>query len=177
MSAGKYAALCGLMLILPVPAQANGWLFRPRPTSAYYYPPATWAPAIVYWAPPPACCGGGAAPGVRLYATPQAAPASAPATVEPPVSKPETSGSTPNRANYEPPLQGTTLQGTCTVTFRNRSAREVTLQIGDITRSLPAGRGLTLDLPRQFTWNEVGRAPVTEQIPASRPALEIAINR
>jgi hypothetical protein len=63
----------------------------------------------------------------------------------------------------------------CAISFWNRSERDVTLRIEGRTRLLRRGRGLTVDLPRQFVWQQGNQVPQTLRVPAGTTTREIVI--
>lgn len=197
MSALSRGVATALLLALPCTAGANGHLrssvsssyyyYPPAVSSYYYYPvplavmpavpavyaapvavPAPVAPAPVYAAPPPA------------YAPPAPACPS-PAPLEPPMPP-----ARPAPAVSESPSQARAPAVTTTaakpspivqVSFWNYSNQDVTLRVDGQARILARGRGLTLDMPREFVWQVNDRTEETERVPAEKPGVQIVIGR
>jgi hypothetical protein len=183
MSATRPVLVVALVLALPLTAAA--WGHRPRTTAAYYYypyavpaPPAVFAqPAPVVAVPAPVV----PAPAVSAPAPVFAVPAPAPAcpTLPPMPSAAPVPGVNESRSNYTPAVTTSAklANGAVRVSFWNHSTQDLTLRIDGETRSLGRGRGLTLELPRQFVWQIDGREAETERVPASEPGVEILIHR
>ena len=74
-------------------------------------------------------------------------------------------------------VQGAAAANQVPVAFWNRSGRTVTLRIDGQSRVLAPGKGLTLDLPREFVWQSDGRESRTERVSADAPAYEIVIRQ
>lgn len=169
-----------LVVLFPLAASARGWGHRRSAvTSYYYYPmPATYyyAPSVpVIYAPPAPAIIAPASPPV--YAVPSPAPAlSAPPTAAPPTPAP---GVTESRSSSgeTPAASPAPAAGLVTVAFWNRSDRDEWVRIAGEWRFLRQGRGLTLDLPRDFAWQVQGRNTQQERIPTEKSALQIAIRR
>jgi hypothetical protein len=176
------------LTLCPMTALAFGFRARAVPATAYYYYPA---PLLVPAAPPvyapvEAPLAPGCAPTGPGFAIPVPAPASGdlppmpPATGSPapPANAPKAgvseSSASPYSFSY---YRRTPEQTSCTVAFWNYSSRDVTLTVGGQQRLLRAGKGITLDLPRSFTWRTDGRAEETEQVPGNVPGMEIKIWR
>lgn len=180
-------AVVGLLTLFPAVAQA-WWYPRPVRTVGYFHAPAVMVtpvfrsyscsysapvlPIYTYYAEPvqvaPPFCVPLSAP---VHALPVPAPASGvPLPVAPGVSewRPNPTASTTHDANKP-------VADLCTISFWNHADRDLTLRIAGQTRVLPRGRGLTLDLPRQFVWQVGGRAPQTERVPAGEAQREIAL--
>jgi len=66
---------------------------------------------------------------------------------------------------------------TCAIGFWNNTGRPVRLNVQGQGHELAPGRGLTLDLPRQFVWQVDNRPPRAENLAAAAPALDIVIRR
>jgi hypothetical protein len=176
MSAWLRAAVVALVLILP----ADGWAWgRPVTVAAYYYYPVPVTFTPVYRAyyvlpgipvevcPPPL-----AAPRQGNYANPTPAP---PSTRQPPrVTESESTSTGTGPTRFVAEKRNTDRYR---VGFWNVSNRDVTLRIDGRTHTLARGRSLTVNLGRQFTWQEVGADPQAEEIPAARSSMEILIRR
>jgi hypothetical protein len=63
------------------------------------------------------------------------------------------------------------------VAFWNLTGQTMTLSVAGQTHVLAAGRSVTLDLPRSFTWQVPGRATETTQISAGHTTAEVLIRR
>jgi hypothetical protein len=185
MTAISRGVAVGLLLLVPLSAQAWGHRAQPvtasyyytplvAPTASYYYYPLV-APAPVvsayYYpqpipvvvAPPAPVVVAAPAP---VYAVPTPAPACPPAVNE-------------SRSNSSPIVRTSArvANGTARVTFWNHSPQELTLRIDGEVRTVARGRGLTLELPRKFIWQINDRPAEGEQVPDGEPALDILIRR
>lgn len=207
MSRFFLGSLGALAVVLTLTPDASAWWhgrWRARYYAAYYpaYYPTYYSAgypvyysyscaAPVYVVSMPVC--GVAVPSAeaRLYAKPMPAPASAapatpaPATPSPapaaplPSRKPQVSESKSYYSAY--PVTARDSNGIdptrCVVGFWNYSDRDQTLLIDGQSRTLPRGRGLTLELPREFVWSVAGREPQVERVAAAESTIEIAIYR
>ncbi len=177
-----------LLVLGTVPARGNGWLFRRSvgPTEvrySYYLPgPVVWVPVAQPLALPVLV-----PPVVSLPAVtnvPMAVPSPAPPSAVPdlPAPPPGTSALKQGTPYYDL-YSGATRPGTplpsgrCSVAFWNLTGRALTLRIGGQERTLPPGRSLTLELPREFAWNVVGREAEAAHIPSAHTTAEILIRR
>jgi hypothetical protein len=61
--------------------------------------------------------------------------------------------------------------------FRNLSGREVTLLVAGRSTLLQPGQTLSVQLPRRFAWQVVGRDPQSQTLPEGESALEIVLRR
>lgn len=183
--------------LLALAAPAHGWGRRAQ-TTAYYYPaslvcvpvyPTAGVIAPPYLPPmPPA----GAAP---VYATPTPAPPegippAAPGPMPPAGSTPGTPGVRESTSYYDaygatatnPPSplphsregRGILLERS-SVGFWNSTPRDMFLRVDGLAYRLAAGKGLTLDLPRRFTWQIDERAAKAEEL--REDAVDIVIRR
>jgi hypothetical protein len=168
----------------------RGTSYQPPVTSYYYYPgPVMRVVPVVPATPADPCPPGGAAP---LYAVPvPAAPSPglvAPRTQEPPrhpLPEPgvrESSSVPPpeSRSYYDgyPSTRSVALPTErCEVGFWNLSGRDLVLTIDGMTRFVPHGRNVRMDLPREFAWRVDNRPLEIERIPRSENCLEIVIRR
>jgi len=157
------------------PACGHGGLIRRpiAPTEVRYY-----LPGPVVWMPV-----------VQPMTLPVfAAPVSRPAVVNVPLAVP--SAAPPSEANalklatsYYDLYSGATRPGVplpdgrCSVAFWNLTGRPITLRASGQERVLPTGRSVTLELPREFAWNVVGREAEAARIPAGHTTAEILIRR
>jgi hypothetical protein len=178
-------------------APAHAWGRRAQ-TTAYYYPasvicvpvyPSAGIMAPVPYLPslPPA----GSAP---VYATPTPAPpqgalpgaAPVPSGPMPPAGS-GTPGVRESSSYYDAyaataagsslPRVGRGIPATerSSVGFWNSTPRELVLRVDGAVYRLAAGQGMTLDLPRRFTWQLDERAPKAEEL--SEAAIDIVIRR
>jgi hypothetical protein len=185
-----------ILLLGAMPADANWW--RSNRTSAYYYyrPAAVAYPAPVAAAPVypsvPYSPAVAVAPQVAVptpiptptpYCPPAAtpvptAPIYAPATPAPPSEIPSTQKAPEvQESRFLSLTANAANSGLCTITFWNWSGRDQTLRIDGQTRLLPSGKGLTLDLPRQFVWQVGSQQARVERIGARETVREFAIQR
>jgi hypothetical protein len=185
-------SLAILVLILSATeVWANGFGFSRRTVEVrypvYYSPPIVYvpmyysvAPPVVFSAPLP----------LVQYAVPQAAPPLG--SLAPPVSVPRPrvstevaspSGTTTHRPGDSAysvlagPAGMGRVDDRCSVAFWNLAGQTLTLRIDGREFSLPPGRSLTRDLPRNFAWHVGGRESEATHIPAGRPTAEILIHR
>ncbi|MCS6852086.1 MAG: hypothetical protein NZ700_13065 [Gemmataceae bacterium] len=189
----RRVVLWATLAVLATPWSALGFGWRSQPvvvsrsyyyayypvTWSYYYAiPVTYMPVAPAVAAVPACP---AEPG--LYAAPTAAP---PSTPSPTPSRPATTSQKPapvvreSTAYYQafvaaPRDSAPIADDRCVVSFWNQASRDITLRIDNQTRVVPRGRGLTLELPRQFSWQVDGRPTVVERVPPGAGAYEIAV--
>jgi hypothetical protein len=61
--------------------------------------------------------------------------------------------------------------------FRNLSGQELTLKIEGRATLLQPGQSLSVQLPRRFIWQVVGRDPQSQALPEGESALEIVLRR
>lgn len=181
-----------LLLSLPLAAEANGFRRASPPISYYsFYPaPLVYVPAVAY-VPldcvlvAPTMAVPGAPP--RLYATPSPAPPLAAPPLTPPPGTPPT-GSTPppgvkETRNYFDAYavavpEGKAVDGQrCGVGFWNNTGQALVLRVAGEARTLPPGKGITLELPRDFVWQVGNREPRTERVPAEQAGMEIVIRK
>ena len=150
------------------------------PVPNYAMPPTAPAPARLYATPtpaPPLANPGG--PGAPIPLRPQpappgeAAPPPAPAPGAPGVTERTSSSYYDAYAAAGVPAAGEN----CSIGFWNNTPRTIRLNVQGKDHELAAGRGLTLELPRQFVWQVDGRAPRAENLAAAAPALDIVIRR
>ncbi len=194
--------VCVLVLAVPLPAKAN-W-FRSRPpavaVSSYYLGPAVCVPsyallapvgfAPVLSAPVEASPGVGAPSGNRALIPGEpprriATPVPAPASQDParPASPPMPPASEPRESQsyydaYAASQTGTAAAtGTCSVGFWNSTARPVTVRVAGQVQFIQPGRGVTLELPRTFTWQLDDRQPQPARALADQAGLDIVIRR
>jgi len=184
MSGLVRSAALAVLVASPLSASAFGHRPRAVTSASYYYYPAPWVvvpevvPVYVPVVPAPVCAP--AAPAVNLAVPTPAPPTSSPAPVTPapPSASPRPGVSetpAPSTSYYAGP--GGTESNTCTVVFWNLSGRDVTLTVDGTRRPLPPGKGVTLDLPRRFTWQTENRAPQQEQVASGNVGMEIVIRR
>jgi len=57
------------------------------------------------------------------------------------------------------------------------TVRDLKLRVDGETRTRAAGRGLTLEMPREFTWQVDERTPENERVPTNEAGVEIVIRR
>jgi len=173
-----------LVLLCPLGAEANGFRSRPVATSYYYYPsyyypsyyyPSYYPAYVPAYAPVVMPTPGFVPAPAPVYATPTPAPPCPPpaATPSPAVTPPPAVRE--SQSNY--PTTARSVSTTAKVSFWNYSGRDVKLRVDGETRTIAAGRGLTLELPRDFVWQVDERTPETERVPSREPALEIVIRR
>jgi len=139
--------------------------------------------AIPVYVAPPAACVAPAAPGslaVPLPAPPAATPPPAPgsSTPAPPANAPKAgvSESAPSTSYYAGPTSPSG-NSACTVAFWNYSDRDIILTVDGQRWQLPRAKGITLDVPRAFTWRAGDRGAEQEQVPAGSSGMEIVIRR
>jgi hypothetical protein len=201
MSRCVRALALAMVLACPLSASAHGWL-RPTRVAAYYYPaPITWVPAVsaVYSAPyvlpvappalvcPPAVTGivpPYAAPGtpyaVPVPAPPSAGPVAPVQPVEPVMPRvPEVSESHSYYDAYSvaPRTTDRPARDRYAIGFRNLSGRELMLKVDGRATLLEPGQTLSVQLPRRFVWQVVGRDPQSQALPDGESALEIVLRR
>lgn len=192
-------ALFGL-LALPAIASANGLRVRATQSYYYYYPVTSYyyAPAPVYAVecldvrptagvqatlqPAPRATSE-PAPAPRKYAQPSPAgpsssPSAAPKTSEPP-RNPGVSESRSYFSAYAvaPRTAEKPAGDRARVGFWNLSERDVVLTVANQAYSLPRGKSVRLDLPREFVWRVDSREAQNEKMPENESALEIVIRR
>jgi hypothetical protein len=125
-------------------------------------------------------------PPQRIYATPTPAPSES--NPMPPAAAPSTKpegAATPGVKESSSYYGSLATAGSgdpsrldrCSIGFWNGTQREVTLKVQGQLYRLPAGRGLTLDLPRRFIWQMEDREPKLEELPSSQSALDIVMRR
>lgn len=190
-----------LLALGTVPARGNGWLFRRSagPTEvrySYYLPgPVVWVPAAQPVALPVFVRPVVSSPVVSLppvtnvpmnipMNVPMAVPSPAPPSAVPdlPAPPPGTSALKQGTPYYDlysgpTPLATPPASGRCSVAFWNLTGRALTLRVAGQERTLPPGRSLTLELPREFGWNVVGREAEAARIPTDHTTAEILIRR
>ena len=178
------------------PLAPDFWLFR-RPVetpyaSSYaptYYAPPSYFPSTVCWVP--------AEPAVVIpesvvlpLAVPSPAPPSAlpelpplPSRPAPPIMPPADPATTTARRVGEPYFdlyagqrKGTPSAGV-SVAFWNLTAGTVTLRVQGRDWDLPPRRKVTLDLPRSFSWNVVGRQAEQTRLAGNQTEAEILLRR
>jgi hypothetical protein len=175
-----------LLVLVMTPMTASAWLRqRPMVTAAYYYFPApvlAVPTAVPVYVAPPAVCVPPPVPGnlaVPIPAPPAATPPPAPGpSPAPPTNAPkagvsESGASTSYYAGSASPAAA----AVCTVAFWNYSDRNIILTVDGQRWQLPRNKGITLDLPRAFTWQTDGRGAEQEQVPAGSSGMEIVIRR
>ena len=169
-----------VLALLPMPASAN-W-FRSRTTVAYYYYPMPVAvyqpvwpvatPAVITVEPP-------AVVPQRIYAQPVPAPASPPRIQPVPSATPP--GVKESSSFYDAYAVVSEKRGSsgdrCSIGFWNTTGRNMTLRVQGQGHLLAAGKGLTLELPRRFTWQVDDRPVETVEVPARDSALDVVIRR
>ncbi|HKB38283.1 MAG TPA: hypothetical protein VKD72_17690 [Gemmataceae bacterium] len=190
-----------LLALGTVPARGNGWLFRRSagPTEvrySYYVPgPVFWVPvaqpvALPVFVPPVVSLPVVSLPPVTNVPmnipmnVPMAVPSPAPPSAVPdlPAPPPGTSALKQGTPYYDlysgpTPLATPPASGRCSVAFWNLTGRALTLRVAGQERMLPPGRSLTLELPREFGWNVVGREAEAARIPTGHTTAEILIRR
>lgn len=181
-------AVIGL-LVLPALAAANGLRLRSSqqttyyyyPTTSYYYYPTYTVPECVEVAPsltPRATQE--PAPAPRKLAQPApAGPSAAPKTTEPPRGPAvnETRSYFSAYAVAQRDAQPRPAADRARVGFWNLSQTDITLTVANQAYSVPRGKSVKLDLPRQFVWRVDSREPQNEKMPENEAALEIVIRR
>lgn len=184
MSAALRVLAFVVVLLAPAAASAFGHRARAVSSASYYYYPTPWVvpePMPVYWAAPvfaePAPCTPAAAP--LNYAVPTPAPAT---TTPPLVAPPAPPSTAPKPAVSETPATRTSYYAgpagdTVTVSFWNYSDRDQILSVAGERRLLPRGKGVALDVPREFTWQGDGRGVQQERVPDGKTGLEIVLRR
>jgi hypothetical protein len=65
----------------------------------------------------------------------------------------------------------------CTVGFWNLTDRDVNARINGQARTLPRGKNVPIEVPREFVWQLEGREAQVERIAAGESALTIVIRR
>src|SRR5262249_13850257 len=168
-------------VLLTLPLTAEAWEHRSRSVASYYSYPA---PALAsyyypvptvaaYYYPVPTVSVGFLAP-VTVPVCPSSLPLGAPM---PPAG--QVPGVSESTSATRPTVTTTAARPSATVrvSFWNRSAADVTLHVDGQARVLARGRGLTLDLPREFAWHVNDRPEETERVPAHEPGIEILIRR
>jgi hypothetical protein len=178
------------LVLLPAMAAANGLRVRSQqsyyyyyPTTAYYYYPTYSAAVCVEeaaptFAPRPTQ---EPAPAPRKLAQPvPAGPSAGPAkTAEPPRSP----GVNESRSYFSAyavaprDAQPQLAADRARVGFWNLSPVDITLTVANQAYTLPRGKSVKLELPRQFVWRVDAREPQNEKMPESQTALEIVIRR
>jgi hypothetical protein len=141
-------------------------------------------PAVAATAEPP-----------RIFATPVPAPASTPPGTSPPSANPAPAQPTPAQPSPAPPKSGVNEAQSfydayaaeprggvkkydlVSVGFWNNTSRAVVLRVQGQVQTLPAGRGVTLDLPRQFVWQVDGREAQVLSLPAAQAGTDIVLRR
>jgi hypothetical protein len=125
-----------------------------------------------------------AAPTVRPYAAPTAAPPSVsevgPAPVGPTTKEPPKINESRYRSRQEASV-GQTVEKSrddcCRVEFLNLSQRDLVLKVDGAARTLGRGEKLTMTVKKQFVWQIVGSEPELERVPADKTSLSIVIRR
>ena len=185
------AVLLALAVLFPLAVPAHGWGHHRRAAVAsyyyaapvgYYYGPAAAYP-VIYSQPAPVVAAPVYAPASPpVYAVPTPAPAiSLPAPTAPPPLMPPAAGVKESRSSYQQTqsyyLASTiaVASSTVPVAFWNRSNRDVWVWIAGERRWIRQGRGLTLDLPREFTWQVEGRDSQRVRVPNSRAGQQVVI--
>ncbi len=185
------AAVIGSVVLLSLSGPAFGWGHHRRGTvssyyygapAGYYYVPAA-APVVYPQYAPVTAVPATPAVSTPVYAVPSPAPAiSTPAPSAPPPATMPPAGVTESRSSYpaarssyyRAPTTAATA-GLVPVAFWNRSGQDLWVQIAGQWRLLGQNRGLTLDLPRGFTWQVQGRTAQQEQVPEDRGSMRIVI--
>jgi hypothetical protein len=194
---------CGsvaILLLVPATSLGHGWRSGAARTQVASYPLSTWSawptcmpvplgPGITTAAPPLAQppAAGAPAPG---YARPTPAPPSqaVPPTTQPPPlapsgpAPPPGPGVTESRSFFDayasaPPSTDSPTLTRAAVGFWNLTTQDLTLNVDGQDRLLPHGKGVRLDLGRQFVWRVGDREQVPERIPENAPGVEIVIRR
>jgi hypothetical protein len=187
-----------LVLISPLAARADfGWFGHARPVRSYYYPvPVVYAPVapVVYVPVAPVVCQPPPVvavpqpsyppPPANGYATPAPAPASgSPPPSRMPSEPPSTSGPGVKESRFYEPYSVASFNPAkergerCSVVFWNVTGRDLTLRVNRESRTLPRGKSLTIELPRQFTWQVEGHDAQVETIAPGDAAVEFVIRR
>jgi hypothetical protein len=161
---------------LPGTAPANPtWApATPAPPSAGPLPPVPTAqPTTPNTAPPPI------APQTPPPPTAPKLPALPPPPGMPQAAVQESHSSTNTFDMYSvPPDKGIKpTADRCSVGFWNLTGKELTLKIDGQTRTVAAGKSLTLDLARQFVWQVMGREAQNSTVPTADLGVEIVIRR
>jgi len=176
-------ALCAIAVFAPgVCAHGRGgysagYYYYP---SYYYAPPpiAYYVPIAEYFGVPDLVC---PAP-QQIFAQPTAAPPRS--TNEPPQSpaKPQPPKVSESRSLYSAysGRRHTSYKigaSHCRVGYWNVTNRNVSLAVEGQSYFLAPGRGMTLTVPRQFTW-QMDRGKLNrESVPSDRPTMEIVIRK
>jgi hypothetical protein len=204
MSSRPGSLACLLILAIPFPAMAN-W-FRSRPSevavSSSYLGPTICVPSYALLFPvtstPVATTPFPVTPGPlapipgtspMLADTPrsQATPVPAPPSGEPgrptptPPPMPPASETRQSQSYYDAyaasATGSTTASGTCSVGFWNSTSRSVTVRVAGKVQVISPGRGVTLELPRSFSWQLDDRQPQQASTPSDQAGLDIVIRR
>jgi hypothetical protein len=182
-------AVIGLV-VLPAMAAGNGLRMRSQqqssyyyyPTTSYYYYPTATAAVCVAEAPtfaPRATQEPALAPRKLAQPVPAGPSAGTGKTVEPPRSP----GVNESRSYFSAyavaprDAQPRLAADRARVGFWNLSEVDLTLTIANQAYTLPRGKSVKLELPRQFVWRVDAREPQSEKMPESESALEIVIRR
>lgn len=193
-------SIVALLLLSTSQAQAFGWgLFRSSsyyssPSYSYYYTPSYYSsayyyPATSYYVPSVAYY----SPSVTYYVPTTVVRPAVVCQPAPTVSAP-TVTTPPPLANPTPaPPSGTNQDNTRVSTgstsfyraggdsvrvgFWNVSGGEKTLFVNGEVRTLASGRAVTLNLPRDFTWQISGNTSQREIVPSNRDTFEIILRR
>jgi hypothetical protein len=136
------------------------------PVYTYSSPVYTYSARIYTYSPP--VYTSAASP---VYVAPPLCDPPAPTTYVAPASVPSTDARVTEPTTHEAKKPA----DRCTVSFWNQGDRDLTLRIEGQARVLARGRGLTLDLPREFVWQTDGRPAQTERIPAGETNREIPL--
>ncbi|OAI54038.1 hypothetical protein AYO44_03915 [Planctomycetaceae bacterium SCGC AG-212-F19] len=186
------------VLLVTLPASASANWFRSRPAVAvasYYCPPLVCVPSYLVVCPIPMTAP--LVPAVattaeppRIYATPVPAPASsAPGTAPPanpapsgPTPKPPPPGANEAQSYYDAyaaaaPRTGLKPAEVLSIGFWNNTSKSMMLRVQGQSHALPAGRGVTLELPRQFVWQIDGRDAQLVNLPAAQTGADFVIRR
>jgi hypothetical protein len=181
---GVVSVMILLGAALPAPAHF-GFLFRPRPAVAYYYP----VPVAEICVQPAVICIPVIVSNPPTWPFAQPLPAPASTGKEPPLAEPSKSA---EAASLRSPMQQSKyfdeytvapLAGKqsptkqCSVSFWNLAPQELVLKVGEQSVTLARGRSVTLDLDRQFTWVIEGREAQSRRVAANDAGLEIVIRR
>jgi len=198
MVGNKVKGLAAIAVVLLAASSADAyfwrlWPFYPRyayypgwasPCVPYAYMPYPYMPPMM---PPymnPSAYGNPAGPQMA-----KAAPAPASTSKEPPLSDPVTKEPAAKEPGPKAPviIESRSQLGQyaepvnlnpsviCKVGFWNLSGKDVHVAIGGKKYLLANERGLTLDLPRQFTWQMNAGEPRREDVPAARTIHDIVI--
>src|SRR5262245_44048132 len=183
-----------LVRLLVSSSQANFGLFRRQTEVRYYYAPPVYvvpnyqpvfypfietAPAVVFPQPAPITTFP-AVPAVpalppRGTIIQQATPTPAPPSItpEPPMGPTGTTSFRVSDRFYDLYSGATRMAATsdlCSVAFWNLSGQTMTVRVDGRDVVLAPNRSVTLDLPRNFTWQVAGRAAEVAQINSSHSA-------